>query len=252
MKRLILLTALTLLLSSTNAQKLHYGFFMGTNISTMKLGTELYLNNDYDNCNKSFSLGFREGVFVEYSFLNFLGIQGEFSFGEYGYRMNLHNKTTDEILYNGMTIYETTISEGEGKTILNSISFSLSVKFYLLKQRLAIDFGAQPNWVLSAYRKESLILDKTITLDNEVIGQERSEKNIANSIPFNPDNISIIGGATYYINTKMFVSARYMFGLRDNFIKEVGYLEGKEYTTKNIKQLSKDRVIQVTLGFRFR
>lgn len=247
MKRILLLAVFVLTLTSADAQKLHYGFFAGTNLSTMELETALYLNTDSDNCKTPFLVGFREGLFVEYSFLNFLGIQGEVSFGEYGYRMKLSD--TKELPVDGEMFY--TNYEGSGKTVINDISVSLLLKFYLFKQHLSIDLGTQPSWTLSAYRKESLLTTVTNS-DGVILGQEPPTEYDGAVEYFNKENFSVIGGATYYINPKIFVSARYMFGLKDVLTKSAGYVEGKDYVVRNIDQKSRHRVIQLAFGFRFR
>lgn len=252
MKKTLFLAAFIFSLTLAQAQKLHYGYLAGANLNRMKLDTELYLNCDYDNCKRPFALGFREGIFVEYTFLDFLGIQGEVSFNEYGYRLKINNETSREYpIEEGMTIVETSISEGRGKTIMNDISVSLLLKFYLCKQRFSIDLGAQPSWTLSAYREEEVSVTTAVSLDGVELGRETTNSEFSNSIPFAPYNFSVIGGASYYINKNIFVSARYMFGLEDIFSKEAGYIVDEEYIIKTIPQESKNRVIQLSLGLRF-
>lgn len=281
MKRFLLLVTFISAITLSQAQKLHYGFHAGTNLSTMKIGNELYLNSDYENCRKPFLVGFSEGLFVEYTPFKFLGFQGEISFAEYGYRLKIQRETNDVTHYEGdfkgMSQSKTTISNGNGNTTINSINISLLLKFYLAKQHLSIDIGAQPNWVISTYRKENLTITEssTTTFNGELLEQktETKNENIAESVPFNSSSFSLIGGMTYYINPKIFVSARYIFGLKDVFTKKVLHLqevprldnEGNPVIGGDgepvidfvpyeevTDQLSKHRVIQLTLGLRFK
>lgn len=252
MKKLLFLLTFFSFVIATNAQELSYGFLIGGNLSTMKIGTELSLNSDVDNCRKPLMLGFKEGLFLEYSFLDFLGVQAELSFSELGYRLKLDSETNSEVSAGQMTFHRTISSQGDGKTVINDISLSLLLKCYLFNRHLSVDLGVQPDWVLSTYREESLVKKETITYEGEVMSQTTIETNDASSVQFNSRNLSIIGGATYYINEKLFVSARYMFGMKDNFVKEVGYLKGDEYIIENIDQLSRNRVVQLTLGLRFK
>ena len=249
MKRLLSLAAFISLFTIAYSQEFHYGVFAGTNLSTMKIGNELYLCSDVDNCKKQMTVGFHGGAFAEYSFNKYLGVQAEFSYSQYGYRLKIDKEDSYALGEMGSMVTHVT---GKGGSRIDNINLSLLFKCYLFNKRVAIDFGVQPNWALSARRQEEIIT--TVSLNDEVMNEEVIDTtfNLKKGSEFHPFNFSVVGGATYYINENIFLSARYIFGLKDIFMREVGYFtDDNKYYTEIQNQISKNRVIQIALGWRF-
>lgn len=248
MKKFLLLATLVSFVMITKAQDFHYGIFAGASLNNMKIATDLYLGSDIDNCRKQMTVGFQFGSFAEYSFNKHLGIQAELSYSQYGYRLDLEQETTMDLEDLGSM---TTTVLGNGRTSTKNINLVLMFKYYMLNKHLAIDLGVQPNWITSVMRHEEG--STSITFNGEVMSEESTDTtfHLKRGTEFHPFNFSIIGGATYYINKNIFVSARYIFGLKDIFIKEVGYIRDEDYVIESIDQLSKNRVIQLSLGWRF-
>lgn len=248
MKKFLLLLTFISFVMMTKAQKFHYGIFAGANLNNMKIATDLYLGSDIDNCKKQMTVGFQGGGFAEYSFNKYIGIQAEFRGSQSGYRLNLENEETLDLEELGSM---TTTILGKGKTTIKSLNLALLFKCYLLNQHLAIDLGVQPNWIKSISRYEEG--STSVTFNGEVMSEESTDTtfHLKRGTDFHPFNFSIIGGATYYINKNIFVSARYIYGLKDIFIKEVGYIIDGDYVIESLDQISKDRIIQFSLGWRF-
>ena len=110
--------------------------------------------------------------------------------------------------------------------VVNDISLSLMLKWYVLNKRLAIDLGVQPNFVcnvrsveLSSFGIDSL----NVNIQHEVISD--TTYLMKKDVEYLPFTLSVIGGMTYYFNDMFLMSVRYSFGLTDLFVKEVGYLD---------------------------
>lgn len=244
MKKILLFFICVTFIKIVNAQEFHYGLFAGANLNTMKIGSDLY-SGGIDNTDKLMTIGFRGGAFAEYSFNKNVGVQSELSFSQSGYRIineNINEAGNERFIYTN-----------KQERIINDISLDLIFKWYLFNQRLAIDLGVQPSLTCSvrnvseqSFSRDSLninmskqVLSETTTL------MKRNEE-------YRSFNLSVIGGASYYIKKNVFVSARYIFGMTDIFTKEVGkFNENNEYIIERKNQLSRKRSLQLCLGWRF-
>lgn len=245
MKRFIFIVFLVSSFFIGSAQEFRYGIIGGVNLNTMKLANDLYINSDMENTEKLMVLGFNIGGFGEYSFNKHIGVQANLYYSQYGYRL------INEYKY-PMGANEYVFTDKEER-VVNDISLSLMLKWYVLNKRLAIDLGVQPNFVcnvrsveLSSFGIDSL----NVNIQHEVISD--TTYLMKKDVEYLPFTLSVIGGMTYYFNDMFLMSVRYSFGLTDLFVKEVGYLDDNDnYYVDRIKQLSRDRVIQIGFGIRF-
>lgn len=248
MKKIFFLLVFVLTLTLVRSQEFHYGVVAGANLATMKVGSESYIGNDVDNTIKRMSLGFRCGAFAEYSFAENIGLYAELGFSQYGYRMSLDNETAYDIDGGNTMINKV---DAEERTRFNDMSLSLMLKWYMFDKHLSVDLGVQPS--LTASVKCSERGGSSVIYNGEEMNSDSYDRtyNLRKN-EYRPFNFSVVGGMTYSFCKNVFVSARYMFGLTDIFVKEVGRFDDSgEYFIEAENQLSKNRVIQIGLGWKF-
>lgn len=244
MRKYIYLVLFLTIVKFSVSQEFHYGLYAGANINTMKIANDLYINSNFDKTEKLMTLGFRGGVFAEYSFNEHIGIQADLSFSQYGYRL------INEMEFYGDNTKITFTNKEE--RMVDDISLALMFKYYILNKRLSFDLGVQPSYTASVrvFTSELLAQD---SLNVNFSSQSLTDSTFRmDKSKYNPVTLSVMGGVTCYINKNVFFTMRYMFGLTDLFVKEVGRFdeEGKYYIDK-VNQLSRNRVIQLGLGWRF-
>lgn len=242
--RFILVGLFMLFTQFVNSQDFHYGLYAGVNVNTMKITNDLYVSSDVGNTEKLMSLGFRAGLFGEYSFNDSFGIEVDMSFSQHGYRL------MNEFEFYGDNS-KITLSNKEEK-MSNDISLALMFKYYTLKKKLSIDLGIQPayTFMVKSFASEMLIQDSlNVNFSSNSLGDTVF---VMDKSTYNPFNLSMVGGVTCYFSENVFMTVRYMFGLTDLFVKEVGkFDEDGCYHTEPVNQLSRNRVIQLGLGWRF-
>lgn len=244
MKKYIYLILFLTIVKISASQEFHYGLYAGANINTMKIANDLYINSDSDKTEKLMALGFRGGLFAEYSFNEHIGIQADLSFSQYGYRL------INEMEFYGDNTKITFSNKEERMT--NDISLALMFKYYILDKKISFDLGLQPSYTAAVrvFTSERLTQDSlnvnfsSNSLTDTIFRMDKSS--------YRPLNLSVIGGLTCYISKNVFFTMRYMFGMTDLFVKEVGrFDEEGNYSIEKINQLSRNRVIQLGLGWRF-
>ncbi len=242
--RFILIGLFLLFSKLVNSQDFHYGLYAGANINTMKIANDLYINSNVDDTEKLMSLGFRAGFFGEYSFNDYFGVEMDLSFSQHGYRL------MNEFEFYGDNS-QITLSTKEEK-MSNDISLALMFKYYTLNKKLSIDLGVQPayTFMVRSFASETLKQDSlNVNFSSNLLVDTVL---VLDKSTYNPFNLSVTGGVTCYFSENVFMTIRYMFGLTDLFVKEVGKFDEEGcYYTERVNLLSRNRVLQLGLGWRF-
>lgn len=249
MKKITFVFTFISFLTFAKAQDFHYGIFATPNLSSMKIGSDLYINSDIDNCSKSMFLGLSIGAFTEYSFGEHVGIQLDLAYSQYGYNLKLEQDNSFNISEDNVM---STLFSGEEKTRFSDVDMTFIFKYYLFDKRLALDLGVRPAFMTSVSR--DLMSENVIKYNGTVMEQNSVDTtfNLKKGNEFNVFSLSAVGGITYYMTQGFFVEARYVFGMTDVFVKEVGRFDNNDdYVIEEINQLSKNRMLQFGIGWRF-
>lgn len=230
--------------------QLQFGFRAGLNSSTISSASELHPTDGTDLESFSNSNGFHLGMAFGYELTEFLGLRGEFLYNQKGYSYGYQGpayqtfETTngDIILTNGV----------KQLAIENSnayIDFPLSIYLRPIK-KIELSFGAGVGFMVSSLGNgvfeynnidgniEAQSWDlahnyfrdqagEAVTLDGEnfSIGGQFVTKNASTGAYYDYDeldgkffnivNVNLHGEICFFLNTSVFLSARYFYGLSD-------------------------------------
>ena len=242
----LLLLAFTL---SAQAQ-LQFGFRAGLNNSTIDSESELSPVDGSELDAFTTSTGFHLGMAFGYELYDFMGFRGEFLYNQKGYTYAYNGQAYQ---YFESTNGEPILTTGtKTYAIQNSnayIDFPISVYFRPIK-KIEVSFGAGLGFLVSSFGNGQLeytnisgnIEDQTWDLrhnyfrdeaggavisnvENINIAGQFARKNVSTGAYYNYDeldgkffntvNLNLHGEISFFLNSSVFLSARYFYGLSD-------------------------------------
>ena len=254
MKRLIFSICVVILFSiSALAQnEIHYGVYAGGSIDMMKISDKFYYDDSEINTvltpngyemsyltvndakihpNGGFTIG---GLF-EYQIDEAFSFQFELLFNQYGYKMT-GNVVTKDLADNDTQTYDYTASMK-----MSDLSGALIGKIHFIN-KLSLDFGVQPSYCFR------MIKDTKRGISHKTVVYTSNKD-------YNPLNLTVLGGVTYYFFDNLFLSARYVYGFSDILKTRSPYLPAGSTSSDEMEMhyseaSSKASSVIFTLGVR--
>ncbi len=207
MKKLLLITVAFLIGMTVHAQEFHFGAKLGGALTNFTISDAEDGTPDNDS-----KFGFYAGVVAEYMFNDQFAFAPELEIATAGAKNTVE---TSETQY-GLT---TTTSGSEDLKMLY-LNVPIMFKYYP-NENISLDFGPQLGFLMSAkydYDYKVKVVDDTGSVLAENSDSEK-DKDIKDN--FNSTDCGLNIGATYKMESGLFINARYYLGL-SNIGKDTG------------------------------
>jgi long-subunit fatty acid transport protein len=227
-----------------NAQEVHYGFKLGGNISNL-VGDYPSINDSELSADHKSKLGIHLGMFFEHEINDRFSIQPELLLSTQGNKYEIIESYFDDISNSNEKITNTQT------TRLTYLNLPIMLK-YRLADKFFVEFGPQIGYLVSA-KAEFEYEDANFPEDNESVtinllqdgtvdffGETATFKSTINRLDF-----GLNLGGSYDITEKIFVQARYYYGLSRIDKSSTNNLDFSSWNLKN-------SVFQLSVAYRLK
>ncbi|MDR2909864.1 MAG: PorT family protein [Bacteroidales bacterium] len=190
--------------------------------SKTEFGIKAGINLMDDNIFSNIYPGIHAGVFAEYTFNNFVGIQSELLYSMLGSKSSIFSGYGD-----GSEIIKSTYKTGY-------IVLPVLAKLYVVK-KLSIDLGPQFGYIISSRYKTKITNEELLNElrnDGIIIGDRNDYDEIDDKF-----NVSFAAGLSYKIGNRFSVSGRYNLALTKFHMNGFGF---------------KENAVQFSIGYRLK